>query len=201
METKTLAVAFTALLIAFAGLAFAFPGFGDGGWQGMMQGWQGNPGPRPFGNGTGNFTGGPGMPPCGNGSEFPPHRFDGNGSANFTGWQPPMHPSGNSTLNRTQLREEQQKFESAVLSGDWATAESLHSTYGFGGALFGKLNETTFATYSQLYKLADELRQQLGPDAAIPSFGEEPMPRRGAAGHLRAQTSAGSPPQAGSNSR
>ena len=80
-----------------------------------------------------------------------------------------MHRAGNySQFNSTQAQE----FNAAVASGDYATAESLHSSYGLGGSLFGKLNGTTFAQYSQIYNLQNQLknltgalRQELGGNA------------------------------------
>ena len=56
------------------------------------------------------------------------------------------------------------QFKTAVESGDYASAKALHEQYGFGGRLFGLLNETTFPKYSQAFKLRDELMGELGLD-------------------------------------
>ncbi len=67
---------------------------------------------------------------------------------------------GNSSVraNSTQVSE----FWQAVASGDYQTAESLHQAYGLGGPLFGRLNETTFADFSQLYNARAKLWSDLG---------------------------------------
>ncbi|MFA6214677.1 MAG: hypothetical protein WC717_05370 [Candidatus Micrarchaeia archaeon] len=59
-----------------------------------------------------------------------------------------------------------EEFEEAVEAGDFASALALHEEYGFGGPIFGKLNETTFATFSQIHALHEELRQALGMEGA-----------------------------------
>lgn len=56
------------------------------------------------------------------------------------------------------------QFRTAVENGDYASAKALHDEYGFGGRLFGLLNETTFPKYSQAFKLRDELMGELGLD-------------------------------------
>ncbi|VVB98435.1 Uncharacterised protein [uncultured archaeon] len=55
-----------------------------------------------------------------------------------------------------------QDFRQAVASGNYAEAKQLHDTYGIGGKLFDKMNETTFAKFSQIYGLEASLRQDLG---------------------------------------
>jgi len=60
--------------------------------------------------------------------------------------------------NATEISD----FQQAVLNGDYQTAEQLHTQYGLGGPLFGKLNATTFADYSDLSSLALKLDQELG---------------------------------------
>lgn len=68
-----------------------------------------------------------------------------------------------------------EQFNQAVEDGDYQTAKQLHETYGLGGGLFDKLNETTFAKYSQIQKLISELRQELGMDGQSgngPGLGE-----------------------------
>jgi len=57
---------------------------------------------------------------------------------------------------------EHEAFEAAVESGDFAAAAKLHEEYGFGGQMFEKLNETTFAKFSQVHKLQSELATELG---------------------------------------
>lgn len=52
---------------------------------------------------------------------------------------------------------EYQAFSQAVASGDYQAAESLHSQYGLGGPIFGMLNQTTFAEYSQIVNLQTQL--------------------------------------------
>ena len=62
----------------------------------------------------------------------------------------------NSTVafNATQLAQ----FQQAIESGDYAAAQQLHDEYGFGGQLFAKLNQTTFAQYSQIAVLQSQLK-------------------------------------------
>jgi hypothetical protein len=144
MEMKILAAALAIALVAFVGVGFAMPGWaGFAGW-GMMNG--------PAQNGSWQW---------------------GNASLNGT-----MHGGGNGTfgmrgrgmgLNQTFNSTQVQEFDSAVASGDYATAKQLHDDYGIGGSLFGKLNETTFPQYSQIYNLQSQLtnltgqlRQELG---------------------------------------
>lgn len=63
------------------------------------------------------------------------------------------------------------QFQEAMAAGDYQAAEQLHATYGFGGKMFDKLNETTFGQLSLITNLTKELRQELG-------FNETaPMPR------------------------
>ncbi len=74
---------------------------------------------------------------------------------------------GNSTQeqDRTAREEEMKQFEQAVLADDYSAAKSLNTQYGVGGPMFGKLNETTFATFSQIAVLESQLRQELGMNA------------------------------------
>ena len=60
--------------------------------------------------------------------------------------------------NETQIGE----FDAAVQSGDFETAKALDNEYHLGGPIFGKLNQTTFATYSQIAVLKRELMIELG---------------------------------------
>lgn len=69
---------------------------------------------------------------------------------------------GNCSVTNINYTAEYQQFIQAIESGNYATAEQLHQQYGFGGKLFDKLNETTFAKYSQIYALTTELREELG---------------------------------------
>ncbi|MEM3555121.1 MAG: hypothetical protein QXF56_00120 [Candidatus Micrarchaeia archaeon] len=55
-----------------------------------------------------------------------------------------------------------QQFIQAISENDYETAMELHREYGFGGRLFDKLNETTFAKYSKIYTLNMELMEELG---------------------------------------
>jgi hypothetical protein len=102
-------------------------------------------------------------------------------------------PERNATLrgNSTELAQ----FRQALQSNDFSAAKQLHNAYGFGGPLFGKLNETTFAKYSEISRLSEELRQELGmkisgpaefigdfgngrPRGNRPEFGSGAMPPR-----------------------
>ncbi len=81
-----------------------------------------------------------------------------NMTQNMTGaWH--MH-WGNSTTppNSTQVSQ----FWQAVASDDYQTAKSLHDGFGLGGRIFGMLNQTTFADYSQLYNARAKLWSDLG---------------------------------------
>ncbi len=159
MRVKILFAAAAVLLVAAAGVAFAVPGWQGafqargmgmmlrGNWAGMMNNssWTQNGMGRPMrGNWTGmNWTGRAGMP---------------------------MRGFYNSTMNRTEFVQERGQFQAAVLSGDFATAKSLHDSYGFGGGLFDSLNETTFAQYSRIYGLraqAQNLSNALGLELGL----------------------------------
>jgi len=69
--------------------------------------------------------------------------------------------------NMTAMKEAKDKFDQAVLSGDYPAAKNLSATYGFGGPIFGKLNSTTFAKYSQIANLESQLRQELGLNGTV----------------------------------
>ena len=96
---------------------------------------------------------------------------------------------GNSTQeqNRAAREEEMKQFEQAVLADDYSSAKSLSTQYGFGGQMFAKLNETTFAKFSQIAVLESQLRQELGMNATGmmppliggPEFGMGPGMKRG----------------------
>ncbi len=80
-----------------------------------------------------------------------------NASVNAT-WHGCGAENATQRANATEIGE----FRQAVLDGDYQTAKQLHDQYGLGGQLFGRLNETTFADYSGMGKLAAKLRQELG---------------------------------------
>ena len=89
--------------------------------------------------------------------------------------KPPQPPSGccragiSAGMNITMPDKSQaDKFENAVLGGDYDTAKSLDEKYHFGGPLFGKLNQTTFSTYSQIAKLRQQLMAELGLNQTAP---------------------------------
>ncbi len=155
---KTAAVAAIAIA-AFAGIAFAAGGWGGGYTMGN---WQNQP------NSTFNATG----------------FWHGGVALNDTNWTGGMHTrrmgnngtgrmgfgrrAGNQT-NQSANAAAFSSFNSAVLSGDFATAQQLHNEYGFGGPIYGKLNATTFAQVSQIANLEQQagniekqLRQELG---------------------------------------
>ncbi len=142
MENKFIALAAVALVLC-AGAAYA--AFGFGGFDIRMPGGMGHA--NWASNSSGNFTG-----PLGRG--WQELNGSGNGTYAFVRRGVELNVSFNSTAAKD--------FRSAVLSGDYQAAESLHSEYGFGGPIFNMLNETTFATYSQIASLTQALRQELG---------------------------------------
>ncbi len=163
-----LAAALVILLIALAGMVFAMPSWHEKnlGWAGPRFNSTDNMTPprgcefnsSPEFNSTGNFTRLPS-------TEFGFGRFD----CNMTRHNETMNWTGQE-FNSTQIEE----FNQALEAGDYQTAKQLHETYGFGVPLFDKLNETTFAKYSQIYKLSSELRQELGmpsQPSITPEFG------------------------------
>ncbi|MFA6531201.1 MAG: hypothetical protein WCT31_05705, partial [Candidatus Micrarchaeia archaeon] len=78
------------------------------------------------------------------------------------------------TMNSTEFKQ----FERAVDAGDYQTAKELHEEYGLGGAIFDRLNETTFPDYSQIHILSKKLKSELGRDAesAIENGRERSVP-------------------------
>ena len=90
------------------------------------------------------------------------------GGGNATGCSM-MREEGNGTFAQSGAQRfnsaEQKAFEAAVESGDFTAATKLHEEYGFGGQMFGKLNATTFAKFSQVHKLQAELMTDLGMNA------------------------------------
>jgi len=82
--------------------------------------------------------------------------------------------TANAQQPKYQDTTEHAQFVSAIENGDFAAAKQLHDTYGFGGRVFGLLNETTFAQYSQLYKLeqqAGAIRSSLATELGFPGKG------------------------------
>ncbi|MCX6770824.1 MAG: hypothetical protein NTX79_02100 [Candidatus Micrarchaeota archaeon] len=158
MDRRILFVVLGVAALALAGLAFAasgqgwnVTGFGPQDWNGTRmaspEGW----------NGT--FRGHGMMREGVNGTRAqPPEGW--NGTRMMRG-----ETNGAQMLNRTARADEMKQFEQAVLSDDYPTAKNLSAAYGFGGPLFGKLNATTFATYSQIANLESQLRQELGMNA------------------------------------
>jgi hypothetical protein len=90
-----------------------------------------------------------------------------------------MRPNGTDGNNSSAFNSTAfQQFQSAVESGDYQGAKSLHGQYGFGGKLFGRLNESTFADYSSVFQLRRELfnatlklRGELGMNGTAPMMG------------------------------
>jgi hypothetical protein len=64
-----------------------------------------------------------------------------------------FHMRNGTFANSTEVQE----FGQAVASGDYATAKSLHDSYGLGGPLFDRLDAVTFVEYSQIYNLQAQL--------------------------------------------
>ncbi len=150
---KILAIVLVASL-AFVGVVYAMPGLHAGlnSWlnhnASIQNGaWQGRNGSMQ--NGTWNGCG----PMRGMRGGF--GRYGVNQSFQNGTWG-----ATNATqhANATEISD----FQQAVLNGDYQTAEQLHTQYGLGGPLFGKLNETTFADYSDMSNLALKLDQELG---------------------------------------
>ena len=146
MEGWKLASIAAIAILAFAGMAFA-----AGGWRGnfMMGNYQN------YSNGTYN------------GSGFARGHMAANGTNwNGTSFQPRgfgMGGRANQSFNKTEAAS----FQSAVLSGDFATAQQLHNEYGFGSPLFDRLNATTFAQVSQIANLQQQIagiRKTLGQE-------------------------------------
>ena len=155
MDRRIMFVVLGVAALALAGLAFAAGG----------QGW----------NATG-FD-----PQNWNGTVQGHRMMRSHGSENATG-SGMMRGNGTQALNMTARAEEMKQFEQAVLSDDYSTAKQLNTEYGVGGPIFGKLNETTFAKFSQIANLESQLRQDLGlnatgmmpPEIGGPGFGMRP---------------------------
>ncbi len=101
-------------------------------------------------------------------------------SADMSGGYPgpgkPPQPQGNCSggnftapdMNFTMPDKAQvEKFGNAVRDGDYNTAKALDDEYHIGGPMFSKLNETTFATYSEIAKLQAQLMSELGMNQTV----------------------------------
>ena len=155
MDRRIMFVVLGVAALALAGLAFAAGG----------QGW----------NATG-FD-----PQNWNGTVQGHRMMRSHGSENATG-SGMMRGNGTQALNMTARAEEMKQFKQAVLSDDYATAKQINTEYGVGGPIFGKLNETTFAKFSQIANLESQLRQELGLNATgtppmMGGFGAKPFAR------------------------
>ena len=110
-----------------------------------------------------------------------------NGTIKGHGMMRGFDGNGTQSQNRTVRMEEMKQFEQAVLSDDYSTAKNLSREYGFGGPMLEKLNETTFAKFSQIANLESQLRQELGMNATGmmppmiggPGFGNRPGMKSG----------------------
>jgi hypothetical protein len=135
MDRRILFVILGAAALALAGLAFAAGG----------QGW------NVTGFGPQDWNGTRMAAPAGENGTFRGHAM--------------LRGNGTEELNRTAREDEAKQFEQAVLADDYSAAKSLNTQYGVGGPMFGKLNETTFAKFSQIAVLESQLRQELGMNA------------------------------------
>lgn len=147
MDMKLMAAAFALSLIAFVGIATAMPNWNMGLGQRGNETWSGPGGCHgPMDNETWQ------------GQEF---------MRNET-WSGPMMRNETwrgAGMNLTRFNStEMNQFKQAIQANDYSTAMKLHQMYGFGGLLFDKLNETTFAKYVQIYLLQEDLRKELGLD-------------------------------------
>ena len=190
-------------LLALAGAVFAASSWHAWSWQGI---WNGTSRTAHMGGANGTFNSsshGAGFRQEANGTwnaSFSGMGFrqNANGTRNAGQF---MHRNGNySQSNSTELARmagnyqqfnstELAQFNAAVASGDYATAESLHNSYGLGGNLFGKLNETTFAQYSQITGLQNQVKNLTG--ALRQELGLNSTGQRMAAGAAGAQGFAG----------
>jgi hypothetical protein len=198
MDTRIVALAALILLFAFAGLASAAPilqetlsGHGFGGRQGV------NASGHSF-----NESRAPGD--CG-GAQWTRTRNETGFGGNWTNETAPFAPRMNRTGNESapsarfanctgNVTEKLSAFREAVESGSFEEAMQLHESCGFGGQVFGLLNESTFAKYSQVYELTNELRGELGLDQQPGidfGLGMGPMPGFARGPHRR--------PESGSN--
>ena len=176
---KNLAVVVAISLLVLMSVAFAMPDLNKWNGTGVAM-------PLNFGGDGQNST----MPPCFGGQNWtmpmPPENMTWNGTqpdappwqnatsgtmpvpqrfGNQDAMQPAAPFGGHGMGNPTEpanLTDYAQQFLNVVLNGDYDSAKELHKQYGFGGQLFDRLNETTFAKYSQIYQLNNELREELG---------------------------------------
>ena len=182
MKKEHMALIAVVLVISCFGLAFASEA--QNSYQGNSTNstgfhWDGK-GNRYRGNES-NYTGQDGKPPrfwgnvtngtmTGPEGEGMPPRLEGNMTNG-------MHEGfrrgfGNGTFNETTMKD----FDAAVLAGDYAAATSLHQAYGMGGPIFGMLNSSTFAQYSQIQNLQHELAKELGLNNTGPGLGVNFLP-------------------------
>jgi hypothetical protein len=98
-------------------------------------------------------------------------------------------------------------FRDAVLNDDYQAAKNLSDTYGLGGPLFSRLNETAFHTYSEIVVLEKRLAQELGVNATSrtpgigcwrPRMGMALQPGRGGMGFWQNRTKGACPGADGS---
>jgi len=84
------------------------------------------------------------------------------------GWQ--NTATGKVATDATRINTtEHEQFQTAVETGDFAIAKSLHEQYGFGGNVFDSLNETSFAKFTQMHNAvqagdsatAEQIRSEL----------------------------------------
>ena len=176
METKVKAVLAIALLLTIAGTLFAMPGFGKGNRNiagtppHMNETWNGT---APWMNESFNATGMEMHAKCkmnatnesGCGKKMQMRAQDMNGTINDAGFAKRMEfekgmPKKNKTgfANSTEI----ESLRQAVEREDYETAKGLNEKYGLGGAIFEKLNETTFLKFAQIEKLQIELLKELG---------------------------------------
>jgi len=181
MKKEHMALIAVVLVISCFGLAFASEA--QNSYQGNSTNstgfhWGGK-GNRHRGNES-NYTGQDGEPPrffgnMTNGTMPEPGMFGRwEGEGNMTNWTAQEMPGrgANGTFNETAMKD----FDAAVLAGDYTAASSLHQAYGMGGPIFGKLNATTFAQYSQIQNLQHELAKELGLNSTGPGLGVNFLP-------------------------
>jgi len=90
-----------------------------------------------------------------------------------------VQPNATAAQKKYQDTAEHAQFAAAVSNGDWAAAKQLHDTYGFGGPMFDRLTEQTFAKYSSIHKLESQLSTLRGELASELGMNETPRIGRG----------------------
>jgi len=171
MDLRLLGLVGVVFVVALAGAVFA-ANWHSGARPGMEAGLRHFNGSASGFNGTHPSDGGRAFPEpgCMNGTR--PDRMEFNGTR-------PGRPNATSegafyamgpALNATEVAAAMAQFRSAVGAGDFETAASLHAQYGFGGPLFGRLNATTFATFSHIAQLEETLRSELGMNRSEPGL-------------------------------